>query len=208
MDAPPLGVSPLEKGQRSALAVFNGPLTSSITTSTTATTTTTATAMTTITASTTVTSLVPPPGGVVSNGQGLGLAQGFAPGPGLGLASGQGLASECTINGATPCITPSTMFQSLIGSDMGMGSGVGLAVGDPDITSPGPGASPGSPSAWLFNGLSAQGQGLVLVVDQVTPLSIHPFANLFIVTVPFFFTVQLPSRPLLPPQSLPFLPYH
>ena len=89
-----------------------------------------------------------------------------------------------------------------------MGSGVGLAVGDPDITSPGPGASPGSPSAWLFNGLSAQGQGLVLVVDQVTPLSIHPFANLFIVTVPFFFTVQLPSRPLLPPQSLPFLPYH
>ena len=168
MEAPPLGVSPLEKGQRSALAVFNGPLSSS---TTSMTTTTTANGMTT------GNYLVSPP-----------LPEGVS-------AQGPGLASDCTINGATPCITPSNMFQALIGSGGGVGVGVGdIAVVDISTaissgTSPGAGDDDGSSATWLFNGLSAQGQGLVLVVDQVpsplTPSSFTLMSPLYTPFVPY-----------------------
>ena len=119
-----------------------------------------------------------------SGGQGLGSA--------LGQGQGQGLASsECTINGATPCITSSTMFQSLIGAGVGVGFGVGVAVGydsnngsdylydqsTTTTTTPGfstsSSPSPSSSDAWLFNTLATPGQGLVLIVDQVTPLALR-----------------------------------
>ena len=116
-------------------------------------------------------------------------------------AQGTGLASDCTINGATPCITPSNMFQALIGSGGGVGVGVGdIAVVDTSTAisaSPSPGADAGddTSAAWLFNSLSAQGQGLVLVVDQVpSPPSHLPLTHPSHLYMPF-----LPYSPLSPP---------
>ena len=149
-----VSLSPLEKSQLSALAVFNGPLSSS----------STATMKTITTGTSLVSSSVS--GEVIAQGQ--------------GLAAGPELVSECTINGATPCITPSTMFQALIGSGGGLGVGVGDIEGVDTSSattlspSPSPGAVDGS-AAWLFNGLSAQGQGLVIVVDQVCNVCLFLF---------------------------------